>query len=241
MKPTQSINYRYITIAFIVFSLSAVVGFWNSYFTKIFAQESYRMHAHGIALILWLALLIIQPYLIRTKKIKLHKTLGKFSYLLVPILVFTTLDLFKYSLSKTDRLGNVGNSFVALVLNALIAFLIFYGLAIYHKRKANIHARYMICTVFPMFTPITDRIIGNYIPSLVAYVPTIDTTPVIPVIGFLMADLMLVGLSIWDIRSNKRWNIFPVALVILLLYHFSVLNFYKYPFWQSFCEWFHAV
>lgn len=241
MKPSQSINYRYITISFIVFFLLAVVGFWNSYFTKIFAQENYRMHTHGIALILWLALLIIQPYLIRTKKLPLHKTLGKFTYLLVPILVLTTLDLLKYSLSKMERLGNTGYFFVALVVNALIAYLIFYGLAIYHKRKANIHARYMICTAFPMFTPITDRIIGRHFRSLIAYVPTIDTMPVVPVIGFLIANLILVGLCIWDIRSNKRWNIFPVALVILLLYHFSVLNFYKYPFWQSFCEWFQAI
>lgn len=241
MKPTQSINYRYITIFFIVFFLCAIVGFWNSYFTKIFDQENYRMHTHGIALILWLVLLIVQPYLIRTKKVRLHRTLGKFSYFLVPILVLTTLDLLKYSLSKAEQLGNTGYFFVALVINALIAYLIFYGLAIYHKRKANIHARYMICTAFPMFTPITDRIIGNHFPSLVAYVPTIDTMPVVPVIGFLMADLILVGLCIWDIRSNRRWNVFPPALLILLFYHFSVLNFYKYPFWQSFCEWFHAV
>ena len=230
-----------IDIFFIVFFLCAIVGFWNSYFTKIFDQENYRMHTHGMALILWLVMLIIQPYLIRTKKVKLHRMLGKFSYLLVPILVLTTLDLLKYSISKTEQLGNIGCFFVALVINALIAYLIFYGLAIYHKRKANIHARYMICTAFPMFTPITDRIIGNYFPSLAAYVPTIDTMPVVPVIGFLMADLMLVGLSIWDIRSNKRWNVFPPALLILLLYHFSVLNFYKYPLWQSFCVWFKAV
>ncbi|MFN8345096.1 MAG: hypothetical protein U0X91_08835 [Spirosomataceae bacterium] len=241
MKPTQSINYRYITIFFVVFFLLAVVGFWNSYVTKIFEQENYRMHTHGIALILWLALLMIQPYLIRAKKVKLHRLLGKFSYLLVPVLVLTTLDLLKYSLSKSGQLGNTGYFFMALVINALIAFLIFYGLAIYHKRKANIHARYMICTAFPMFTPITDRIIGHHFRSLIAYVPTIDTMPVVPVIGFLMADLILVGLSIWDIRSNHRRNIFPPALVILLLYHFSVLNFYKYAFWQSFCEWFYQL
>lgn len=241
MKPTQSINYRYITISFLIFFLLAVIGFWNSYFTQIFTQESYRMHTHGIALILWLGLLIIQPYLIRAKKLPLHKKLGKFTYLLVPILVLTTLDLLKYSLSKMERMGNTGYFFVALVINALIAYLIFYGLAIYHKRKANIHARYMICTAFPMFTPITDRIIGRHFSSLITYVPTIDTMPVVPVIGFLIADLILVGLCIWDVRSNKRWNIFPVALVILLLYHFSVLNFYKYPFWQSFCEWFQAI
>ncbi|NUN99437.1 MAG: hypothetical protein HUU01_02340 [Saprospiraceae bacterium] len=238
MKQASFILSKYLIFAFIGFLLFAIIGFWNSYFTKILDQENYRMHTHGVAIILWLVLLIVQPYLIRTKRTGLHKKLGIFSYLLVPVLLFTTLDLLKYKLPETGSPGNTGYFFIALVVNALVAFLIFYGLAIYHKRNINLHARYMICTAFPMFTPITDRIIGNYFPSLLAYVPNIDAMPVTPVIGFLMADLLLIALCVWDWRANRRWNVFPFALLILTCYHFSVLNFYKYGFWQAFCEWF---
>lgn len=241
MKQSPSINPQYAIVAFIGFLLFAIIGFWNSYFTKILDQENYRMHTHGIAILLWLILLIVQPYLIRTKRTGLHKKIGVFSYLLVPVLVLTTLDLLKFKLPETGPLGNINSFFIALVVNALIAFLIFYGLAIYHKRNANLHARYMICTAFPMFTPITDRIIGNHFPSLLAYVPNIDGMPVAPVIGFLMADVLLVGLCVWDWRANKRWNVFPFALLVLTCYHFSVLNFYKYSFWQSICEWFARI
>jgi hypothetical protein len=61
--------------------------------------------------------------------------------------------------------------------------------------------------------------------------------PILPVVGFLMADLILVALSICDWKSHKRWNFFPFALLVVLMYHFSVLNFYKFEFWQSFSEW----
>ncbi|MFN8357649.1 MAG: hypothetical protein U0Y10_24535 [Spirosomataceae bacterium] len=223
---------------FVGFFVLMVLGFWFSYFTKLFDQDNYRMHTHGISLVLWCALLVIQPYLIRQKKTALHRRVGKLSYGLVPVMVLTTLDLLKYRAQQSKVLGTMDFFFIALVINALIAFLIFYGLAIYHKQKATVHARYMLCTAFPMFTPITDRIIGHYLPSLIPHLPTIEGNPIVPFVGFLLADLLLVGFSIWDWRSHKRWNVFPLALGILLLYHYSVFNFYRFAFWQSFCQWF---
>lgn len=59
MKPTQSINYRYISIFFF---LCAIVGFWNPYFTKIFDQENYCMHTHGIALSPTLLVLLLYHF-----------------------------------------------------------------------------------------------------------------------------------------------------------------------------------
>jgi hypothetical protein len=194
------------------------------------------MHTHGVTLILWCFMLFLQAFLIRIKKHALHKQVGKFSYLLVPILLFTTLDLLKYRLPET--LGTMDYFFVALVMNALIVFVVFYAFAIYYKKQPTMHARYMVCTAFPMFTPITDRIQSIYFPSSISYLPTIEGNPVVPVVGFTIADLILLGLCIWDWRSHRRWNVFPLALACLLLYHYSVLNFYKFGFWKMFCDWF---
>lgn len=221
---------------FIGFFLLMIAAFWLTYFTKIADQENYRLHTHGVVLVLWCLMLIIQPYLIRAKKKALHKQIGKLSYLLVPLIVITTIDLFKYRLNQ--QTGDPDYFAVALVLNALVAFILLYGLAIYHRKKSVIHARYMICTAFPMFTPVTDRIIHIYFPSLLPHLYSINGVPIAPVVGFAMADLILLGLSIWDWRSHKRWNVFPTALLILMIYHFSVLNFYKYDFWKTFSNWF---
>ena len=235
MKLERSL-YQNSPFYFIVFFLFMLTGFWFTYFTKLLDQENYRMHLHGVTLILWCLMLISQAYLIRTKRYSLHKTIGKFSYALVPVLVFTTLDLLKYRLPA--KLGTMDFFSVALVVNALIAFMIFYGLAIFYRKKSSIHARYMISTAFPMFTPITDRIQYIYFPSTVPYLPTIEGNPIAPVVGFALADLLLLALCIWDWRSHRRLNVFPLALVVLVLYHVSVMTFYKFEFWQTFSTWF---
>ncbi len=233
--------YQRSHVYFIVFFLCMVAAFWLTYFTKLLSQDNYRLHTHGITLILWCAMLIVQPYLIRTNQYALHRVIGKFSYVLVPLMIITTVDLLHFRLHVNTVLGTMDYFFVALVLNALLAFIILYGLAIYNRKKPTVHARYMLCTALPMFTPITDRILFIYFPSLAKYLPTIDQNPIAPVVGFAMADLILIGLSIWDWKSHKRWNVFPVALVILLGYHYSVMTFYQFEFWQTFSNWFYHL
>jgi hypothetical protein len=141
-------------------------------------------------------------------------------------------------MNKATTLGIMEYHFAALVINALIAFIIFYGLAIFYRKKSGLHARYMVSTVFPFVTPATDRIIHIYFPSVVPHFYTLEGTPMVPIAGFLLADLILVGLIIWDWRSHNRLNVFPFVLLILLAYHYSTLNFHKFEFWRSFTEWF---
>jgi hypothetical protein len=232
----ERILYQKSYLYFIAFFLFMLFGFWLTYFTRILDQANYRMHTHGVTLILWCFMLILQAWLIREKKYSIHRQAGKFSYVLVPLMLYTTLDLLKFRLAAS--LGNMDFFFVALVVNALIAFVIFYGLAIFHRKKPAVHARYMVCTLFPMLTPVTDRVIFVYFPSFVKYLPTIDGNPIAPVVGFALADIMLIALCIWDWRSHRRVNVFPFALAILVLYHYSVLNFYKFDFWKTFSIWF---
>ncbi|VXD16337.1 hypothetical protein [Marinoscillum sp. 108] len=240
MKLDQLINRRSV-ILFSLFFVMAVVAFWGSYFARLTAQTDYRLHAHGIGMILWCMLLITQAYLIRTHRRGLHKRLGWLSYLLIPYIVFTTLNLIHFQMRGLDRVTNLPMYALALIINAIIVFVIIYGLAIYHRKRPLVHARYMLATIFPMFTPVTDRLIYGYFRPLIEWVPRIDHAPIVPVIGFALADIIVVGLAIWDWYAHRRWNVFPVVLVLLLIYHYSVLNFYRFEFWRSLCEWFVAL
>jgi hypothetical protein len=221
-------------IYFLGFFLVVLSAFWLTYITRIFEQENYRMHLHGATLFLWCLMLIVQPLLIRKKMNLLHRRIGKFSYVLAPALVFTTLDLFRYRIRSQVAIDYAS---VALIFNALIAFIILYGLAIYYRKKSALHARYMLCTVFPFFTPATDRIMYVYFPSTIEYFPMLNGQPNVMILGFALADIILIGLCIWDWRSHRRLNVFPVALVVLLFYHYSVNTFYQYNCWKSFSDW----
>jgi hypothetical protein len=99
----------------------------------------------------------------------------------------------------------------------------------------------MLCTVFPLFTPVTDRLIGAHFRPLLAWVPRIDGVAVAPVIGFALADALLLALTLWDWRAKRQIAVFPIALGLLVAYHVSVLTLHRMPAWRSFAEWFAAL
>lgn len=233
---TATVLYRGSAWFFGLFAFAMLVAFWPSYYSRLGAQPSYHPHAHGLAMTLWCVLLIVQARLITSGKRELHKQLGTFSYLLVPMVVLATINFLHFRLRGAPLEGGV-LQMMALVLNALVAFVILYVLAIAYRSVPVIHARFMICTIFPLFTPVTDRLIGRHLPSLVPYIPLVDGSPLLPLAGFALADAMLIALSIWDWRTNKR-TIFPVALAILVVYHYSVVAFADFAFWRAFGGWF---
>jgi hypothetical protein len=115
---------------------------------------------------------------------------------------------------------------------------LFYFLAMRARRDSQRHARWMVCTVFPLFTPVTDRLLGAHLPAVIGLVPRIEGNPVLPIVGFAVADLILLALAWWDWRANRRFDVFPAALGVLLIYHVGTLTLHRVPPWNAFCEWF---
>ncbi|MEP7266461.1 MAG: hypothetical protein ABI844_02460 [Saprospiraceae bacterium] len=186
---------------------------------------------------IWVLLLIIQPFLIKLNLRKLHRTIGSVSYVLVPIILISIFKLLIHNSGGMKVVDDFSLSFVALVTNAALAFAILFGLAIWYRKRSDIHARFMICTVFPMMTPVTDRLIAHHWRELIPMAPTIGGTPILPFFGFVFSDLLLLGLLIWDWRSNNRKDVFPVALLIVFLFQISVFSLYHFTWWEHFCLW----
>lgn len=227
---------------FVAFLALTVWAFWPSYFARLFDQPNAWFHAHGIVLALWLTMLVVQAQLIRTQRRAWHRQLGKLSYALAPAVVAITTVFVHQRVSASvagmPRLPPMALHFLALTLLSLVAFAAFYVLAIVRRHDAQTHARWMICTVFPLVTPVTDRLIGAHLPPLVGWVPRIDGTPILPAAGFALADLLLLALSWWDWRANRRIDVFPGALGVLLVYHAGTLTLHRVPLWNAFCVWF---
>jgi uncharacterized membrane protein len=238
VRNTTALLYRRSPWIFLAFSTAVLVAFWPSYFSRLSQQPTFHAHTHGLAMTAWCALLIAQGWLVRGGHRALHRNLGLLSYALVPAIAVATLAFVHFRMQGAAPPGRVELYFLALMINAVVAFVAIYALAMYHRRVPATHARYMICTIFPLFTPVTDRIIGRHVPSIVPLVPRIDGVPVVPFAGFLLADAILVALWIWDWRWGRQSNAFPVALGILVLYHVSVLTFHRLPAWRAFGEWF---
>jgi uncharacterized membrane protein YozB (DUF420 family) len=218
-----------------------LVAFWPSYYARLGSQPTLHAHAHGIAMTLWVALLVAQAALIRRGRRDLHGKLGLFSYALVPAIVVATVNFVHFRVRGAPDLGPFALHFLALVLNALAAFLVLWGLGLYHRRAPATHARYMIATVFPLFTPVTDRLIARFARGIVPLVPRIEDSPVLPFAGFLLADVLLAGLALWDWKTHRRKDVFPRALAVLILYHVSVMTLHRAALWKSFALWFASL
>jgi hypothetical protein len=216
-----------------------LLAFWPSYFSRLGEQPSLYFHAHGLAMTAWMALLVTQAWLMRTGRRATHKRVGTLSYIVAPLVVIATVQFAHFRAQVVPvPLDPSTLYFLTLVLMALATFIVLYALAMFYRRNPARHARYMIATLFPFVTPVTDRLIGRFFPSLIDLVPAIGGSPVVGVVGFLLADAVLAALCLWDWKANRRADVFPAALTIVVLYHVSVMTFYRLPLWVAFGNWF---
>jgi hypothetical protein len=225
---------------FAVFAVAMFIAFWPSYFSRLAEQPSSHHHAHGLAMSLWLVLLIAQASLMRSGRRVLHRQLGLVSYLMVPVIVVVTLRFVHFTLQEVPQVGSYWLFFLALVVVTLVMFVALFGLAMMNRAQPAVHARYTVATLFPLFPPVTDRLIGRFMPSIIASMPRIDRSPIVQVVGFGIADAVLLGLAIWDWQVNKR-RVFPVALAVVFVGQFAILNLHRFAFWQAFGPWFVAL
>jgi hypothetical protein len=233
----RALNRNAATVLAGIF-LFSIWGFWPSYFSRLL-ETGWREHFHGITLVSWCMLMVTQAYLIRSNQRPLHRRVGKLSYLLAPLVVISTIAL-AHSRYPQDELTVFAFYGLALPTGLLAQFLFAYGLAIYHRRSPAIHARYMVCTTIPLVPPIFDRIMAFYLlpPPQAAFMPHIGTDPLYSLISYSVADLALVGFSIWDWRHRKRLNVFPVVLAAFVAFQGLGFVLHRMAFWRSGVEWF---
>jgi hypothetical protein len=156
---------------------------------------------------------------------------------IVPLILFSGFHLAQITV-RTMEVGTALYYFwIALMFISLVAFAIIYGLAMWYRKTPLTHARYMACTIFPLFTPITDRLIYKYFPELVPLVPALEGMALVQLHGFALADILLITLLIWDWKAHKRLDVFPKVLLIMGLFQLSVLTFYKIPLWKQIGDW----
>lgn len=167
--------YRNAFYWFCLLFAVSIIGFWRSYFSRLGTGEVHiTHHAHGIVMLLWVAMLITQSWLIRTRRNSMHRTIGRVSFVLAPLIVLTAAWVNRHF---AGRMGEgpypddvIGIYWFGYFLAA--AFAVLYGLAIVHRRRVRLHARYMVATALIFVVPGLGRTLTNYMEPLVGWAPT---------------------------------------------------------------------
>lgn len=173
------------------------IGFYKTYFGLFpnFVGIKNIHHFHALMFLCWVAFLIIQPILIRKKRMEWHRMVGKASYLLVPMLLFSVALVVRNEQLRTKNLLNL-----TFVFSDMSFFLLMYGLAIYYIRRTPYHARFMVMTILPFINPSVARISPGF--------PTV-----------LIGLAIIIGLLIFERFRTKVYRPLVVGLVAMFVFY----------------------
>lgn len=197
---------RYIGYSFLLLIPITLFGFYKTYFSRLWeltANIHVSIHFHAFVASLWILLLIVQPFLIYYKKHWAHRVLGKFSYILFPVLLFTFFLMIR---RLYDR-GEMKDALFPAVNTVLL--LIFYIPGIYYRKRPSIHMRYMIATALVFLDPAIGRIVffwlgGSFLAA--SYIP------------YALIDLILLLLIMNDKRHKKNYRPYLVSLCFFFVF-----------------------
>lgn len=212
----------------------AIFAFWPPYFSHLFAIGDVATHFHAATMVIWCSLLIVQPWLIRSRRHALHRRLGRLSYALFPLMVIGFVVL------AHDRINSINgpppelrNYILYLQVEGLALFSISYLLAVAYRGSPMIHARLMVCTGIILLDPAIARIFIFHLDQMPSFPPQFVTYPVI--------DLLLLALIVLERKAVRGRAVFPAMLGLFAVVQVLTFVVTPQPFWADFANWFAAL
>lgn len=203
-------TYRNISLFIILIIIGVQWGFYKNYTSQFpnFIDKTNVIHVHGALWMSWLVLLVIQPFLIETGRIRLHRTIGKVSYVLGPLIILFLFLAGKESYWRIMKNFSEHEAlvFIALDSRGLISFTIFWALAMLYRKDFTSHMRYMISTGILAIGPGVGRGLVNSFGLDFGTAFTIIDSINLAIVGFLLG---------YDIYKKKNYKPFLIVFIIL--------------------------
>src|SRR5690606_28648445 len=158
MQQVQAQDYNRASLISLAILIVLTWGFYRTYIMFFPAFEGFQRvhHIHGAIMLLWIALLITQPWLMSRKKYRIHKAIGRVSFVLAPLVmlsIFLVSRITYYGNLQTLPAPSDAVAIISLSIPGAIIFGILYGLAVANRRRTYYHMRYMIGTGILMIGP----------------------------------------------------------------------------------------
>ncbi|MCF8452257.1 MAG: hypothetical protein K9G42_03580 [Pedobacter sp.] len=229
-KTNRKIFYGNAYLYFILAAVVTIFAFFPSYFNRLTSTDDAH-HFHGITATLWLVLLIIQPFLYKTGNLRWHRMIGKISFVLVPLIIISALNMVQIMLiNKASYPPNIPDRLAFIDFATLVQFLLFYLLAIYKRKEIQLHARYMVCTVLGPLIPALTRLLFRF--------PGIDNFNKSLNISYIIIEIVLILLLLDDKRSGKIPLPYVLAIILFIVQHLLMNFVAEWEWWIKLMETF---
>lgn len=210
------------------------VAFWPSYFAPGIANSSRYVHFHAATAAAWMAMLIIQPWLIRTYRFDIHRALGRVAFILVPLVLAGMLLLANFRIRSVPESDFPGQTYVLYLQISLAAvFVTSFILAMVYRKNAELHARFMICTGLTLIDPVFARLFYWIHPN---------SFQLHQWLTFGLTDAILLLIIFAERRNTSaRWAL-PVMLFVFVAAQLPALLWLtNSEMWQAFARWFQSI
>jgi len=215
-----------------------IAGFYLSYWSR-FTEAPWRQHVHGLSATAWYLLVIFQPWLIHNKPASYHRKIGIIGVFLAGAVVFSAFQVMPFQVVN-DFLPDVlkyGFSFVDLCALAGFSICVILGVLNAKNNNINVHARWLISTVFWILLPATARLV--YFPMLNAYDgnPPITYLQTVYLTCIITAVIPLLFLMYLDYNKEKKvYKPYLFTLTGISFYTLALAPMGKWQWWIDICN-----
>lgn len=174
-------------------------------------------------MLLWLLLLILQPTLIVFGVRGFHKIIGKYSWVLVLLIILSSGLLIgqRFYLDASKGMPTLNNLAIRMIsVITMASFVIFYVLAIKNARNMAVHSRYIAGTALAVVPA-----------ALTRFLYFLNINPMVSEFSaLLIINLLVIGLIMFDKRKGivvkgKPYQVILAFQLFLTAYYFLLLGF----------------
>jgi hypothetical protein len=223
-----------------IFFVVVIVGFGRSFYLKSyfdFPELSVYLYLHGIALSAWFTLALIQPWLIKSRRTKLHRKLGIVGVLLaVSVVVTGVLTVTLRDAPEIDEFpARAGGNLASLIMFASCV-----TLAVWCRHKPDTHKRLMLLASIPILAPALDRlaripVLNEFFGEVLFWFPEAPEVA-FATLGFLFFLLTVVVNDLITLRRIQQGTVLGM-LAIFIISPAVTYAFLASGAWVTFVHW----
>jgi uncharacterized membrane protein len=223
----------YVAMAMVAIAAVAT-GFSTTYFIPI-ASGAFAgppvAHVHGLLFMTWIALMLVQPMLVRQRRSGLHRKLGLIAIPLAAAMAVSGLGVGVFAVSRDLAAGVGGFAYSQLigVVAAMTIFVLYVSIAVAARRKPDWHKRMMLLATIAVLWPAWFRFrhLLPFVPhpEIILAVVVSDSLVLVAMVrdrlkfgqvhpAYLIFGLLLVAEHVWEVLffDTSTWR--AVAAVI---------------------------
>lgn len=218
----------YIAIA-LVACAAVAIGFSTTYFLPL-ARGSFAgpavAHIHGLLFMSWVALLLVQPWLVRRRNTRLHRRIGLVALPLALAMAASGLGVGVHAVTRDLAAGGGAEAYSQLVgvATAMAVFVAYVAIALAFRKRPDWHKRMMLLATIAILWPAWFRF-----RHLLPWVPHPDI-----VLGVIVSDSLILIAMLRD--KLKFGRVHPAYLVfglVLIADHVGETLLYDSPAWRA--------